>query len=316
MLYCVVAREAPRKVAEALTRHVKNDPTVSVLIDQRDADRRSMADRRVSGIRGVRIEERRKVRHPAGRRVADRRAVFGPPFRELGLPRAAHGHAQHITIGTRVPHSPDLEDDVIGARLALAHQAGDMRAFEGIYELWFDRVYTFFRTVHSQTEDVEQTVNSALTSAFERLGTFVPSLGAFRTWLGGVVADVAAAASAPEDPELADPRILDRWVGPADLDALTWLSDDELIVLIRQLPPTQREVVGLQYVFGLSVEQLRHALMISEAEVNELHDRGLRFMSGCLTSLSRRPGFSGRLPMVERRRYYPVTSRRKKALVA
>jgi DNA-directed RNA polymerase specialized sigma24 family protein len=266
--------------------------------------------------RAGRITERRVVRHTDGRRVAERRAVLGPCFRELPLPRGARGHEAEILFGSPLPQSAERADDIAAARLALAHQAGDPGAFEGLYHLWFDRLYTFFRTVHSHAQDVELAVNAAFGTAFAQLSDFTPAAGPFRVWLGQILADSALAGEADERTELAETRVLDRWVGPTDLEALAWLGDDELLVLIRQLPSPQREVVALHYVVGLTTEQVAAAVGATDLELGELHDRALRFMSGCLTSLSRRPGFSGRLPMLERRRYYPVTTGRKRALVA
>lgn len=245
MLYCVVAREAPRKVVEALGRHFENDPTVSVVVDQRSDDRRASRDRRGAVGQRARITERRKVRHPAGRRVAERRAVLGPAFREVSLPRQARAHARHIVFGTRAVRSPEFEDDTAAARLALAHQSGDTRAFEDIYSLWFDRMYTMFRTVHTETEDVEDAVNAVFARAFEHMGGFIPSLGLFRTWLAAFAASIATSTVSDGEGELAEARMLDRWSGPPDLEALSWLRDEELILLIRQLPSPQREVISL-----------------------------------------------------------------------
>jgi DNA-directed RNA polymerase specialized sigma24 family protein len=317
MVYCVVARGASRKVVDGLMRQFADDPTIEVVVDRRRTPRRAAEDRRRSMAgRGGRIVERRRVRHEAGRRVAERRAVLGPCFGQIELPRVARGHEDQIVFGTPLPQSVERLDEIEAARLALGHQAGDPRAFEALYGLWFDRAYTFFRTTHGQAQDVELAVNAAFYAVHERIGDYTPSSCEFRTWFARIVAEAALARVDAEHQDAAETRILDRWCGPTDLEALRWLGDDELLVLIRQLPSPQREVVALRYVFGLGTDEAASALDLPGADVDELHERALRFMSGCLTSLSRRPGFSGRLPMRERRRYYPVTTGRKRALVA
>jgi RNA polymerase sigma factor (sigma-70 family) len=317
MLYCVVAGEAPRKVRDALARQYEDDPTVRVIVEQRVASRRQRPERRVNLAGGrARIFDRRAVRNPDGLRVADRRTVLGPSFRQLALPRAARGHQEKIVFGSPMPRTAAWGEDVASARLALDHQSGDTRAFESLYELWFDRTYTFMRTVTGHQEEIEEAVNVAFGRLFDRLGAFDPSALSFRVWLGAIVTEIALAAEHEIDGEQAEMRILDRWVGPADLEALSWLRDDELLVLLRQLPSPQREVVALGYIFGLDPQPVADIVGLVDDEVHEMHDRALRFMSGCLTSLSRRPGYSGRLPAVERRRYYPVTTGRKRALVA
>lgn len=316
MVYCVVAAGAPRKLVEALKRQYEEDPTVTVVIDGRRRFRRSSEERRAAeGVRGDRITERRRVRHPDGRRVAERRTVLGPCFREIELPRAARGHENEILFGSRLEPSRERQDDVAAARLALAHQAGDGAAFEALFGMWFDRAYTYCRTVHARGADIELAVNAAFEEAYCRLSDFAPVDGSFREWFGRIVAGVCSSHSTNGHGP-ADTHTLDRWEGPVDLEALRWLGDDELLVLIRQLPAAQREVVALHYVFGLNVVQVAATLGDEELDVVANHDRAVRFMSGCLTALSRRPGFSGRLPMRERRRYYPVTSGRKQALAA
>jgi DNA-directed RNA polymerase specialized sigma24 family protein len=316
-LYCVVAREASRKVGDALTRQFEDDPTVRVVIEQRAGDRRGDSDRRVSsGVRSERLVERRRVIHDDGLRVAERRAAMGPSFRQFSLPRAARHREDQILLGTHLPRPFESIDDEAAARLALAHQAGDIRAFEGLYRLWFDRTYTFFSTVYASTAAVEEAVNIAFSQVFERLEHFSPAAGTIRKWLCRIVAELAFEIVHDDEAELAETRLLDRWVGEPDLDALTWLGDEDLVLLVRQLPTPQCEIVALSYVFGLDQGAIAEIVGVTPPEIEEMHERALRFMSGCLSSLSRRPGFSGRLPMLARRRYYPVTTRRKRALVA
>jgi sugar/nucleoside kinase (ribokinase family)/DNA-directed RNA polymerase specialized sigma24 family protein len=317
VLYAVVAREAPRKVGEALRRRFEDDPTVTVVEESREADRRAGGDRRETpDLRGARLVERRNVVHADGLRVAERRTALGPSLRDFPLPRAARNREHQVVFGSHLPCSLAALEDVQAARLALVHQAGDTRSFEELYRLWFDRAYTFFTAVHSSPAAAEDAVNVAYARVFERLGEFAPSAGSFRRWFGAIVADLAFEAAHDDEAELAETRLLDRWIGDPDLEALTWMRDEDLIMLVRQLPSPQRETVALKYIFGLDDDVLAEIAQTTPSEIAELHDRALRFMSGCLTSLSRRPGFSGRLPMMERRRYYPVTTGRKRALVA
>ncbi|MEA2495714.1 MAG: hypothetical protein QOJ29_3625 [Thermoleophilaceae bacterium] len=317
VLYCIVACEAPRKVPEVLTRQFEDDPTVHVVIEQRTGDRRGGGDRRGRiGARPDGLAERRRVNHDDGLRIAERRAVMGPSFRQLSLPRAARRREHQIVVGTHLPRPFESIDDEAGARLALAHQAGDTRAFEGLYRLWFDRMYTFFSTVYPSTAAVEEAVNTAFSQVFERLEHFSPAAGIFRKWLCPIAAKLAFEIVHDDDAELAETRLIDRWIGEPDLDALAWLRDEDLVLLVRQLPTPQREVVALNYVFGLDRGAIAEIVDVTSLEIEEMHERALRFMSRCLTSLSRRPGFSGRLPMLERRRNYPVTTGRKRALVA
>lgn len=313
MLYCIAAPGVPRKVVAALTRHFEGEPEMVVIEDRRVAERR-LVDRRGLAPARSRIWDRRRVRGGAGLRVADRRTVLGPVFGEVVLPRIARGHAEALTFGARVGRSQDIEDDIAAARLALAHQGGETPAFQALYDLWFDRAFTYFRTVRAASEEVEEAVNDLFGLAFARLEGFEPDHVSYRAWLAGMATELGTRW--PQEAEELSDRMLERWNAPADPDALALLNDDELIVLMRHLPGVQHHVVALRYVLGLTDRELARVLDLEEEEIPDQHERALRLMSGCLSSLSRRPGFSGRLPMRERRRYYPVTAGRKRALVA
>jgi RNA polymerase sigma factor (sigma-70 family) len=321
MIFCVVPRDMSRKAVDAVERVYAKDPLVEVLTEARTVDRRSGETRRdgaKSGPRSGRIVERRRVRSPDGLRVAERRAVLVPAFGEMALPRAARRFADRIEFYGRMGPAPDWVEEAESARLALAHQSGDTRAFELLYKQWFDRTYTFFKLVHARPEDAEEALQLTFESAFEGLADYHHPTTSFRTWFARVVVQYARDEGAVDDEfDDGENRLLERWSGPPDMHALRWLRDSELLLLIGRLPSPQREVISLHYLFGLTPGQIADALECSQSEVAEMHDRGLRFMSGCVTSLSRRPGYySGRHHMSARTRSGPVILSRRLALAA
>jgi len=317
MTYCVVPRDLTRKVAEALARMYADEPTIEVIVERRDGDRRMTAERR-SGQRGARsrIVERRHVRNADGRRVAERRGVLVPSFGQMPLPRVARRYEDRIAFCGLIGPSPTWVEEVESTRLALAHQTGDTRAFEALYMKWFDRTLTFSKVMHGNQEQAEEALQLAFVAAFGDLKDFQPSAMSFRTWLARHALGQAPPSMVEADHDEGDARLLERWAGPPDMQALRWLQDSEILVLIGRLPSPQREVVALHYVFAMSPGQIAELLACTADEVTDLHDRALRFMSGCVTSLSRRPGYSGRHPMRARPRNGVVTLSRKMALAA
>jgi len=319
MMYCVVPRALTRKVAAAIGRMYAEDPTVEVIVERREADRRGTTERRVVSDNNARtrMSERRRVRNFDGLRVAERRGVLVPSFGNMPLPRVARRFEHEIAFCGLLGPSPTWVEEVQSARLALKHQAGDTLAFETLYKMWFDRVYAFLNVIHVSAGATEDAVQRVFLSVHDQIGEFNNGKTSFRSWLAtrllGVVEPSVAASDELVD---TDSRLLERWAGPPDMHALRWLRDSELLMLVGRLSSPQREVVALHYLLAMSPNQIAEVLACSTDDVCELHNRGLGFMSGCVTSLSRRPGYSGRHPMSARRREGVVTWNRRMALAA
>ena len=74
-----------------------------------------------------------------------------------------------------------------------------------------------------------------------------------------------------------------------DLSALTWVSDQELVMLIERLPLAQRQVLMLRYMLDLSHAEVAEVLGRSNEDVRNLQSRGLAFIRTRLTALGRAP---------------------------
>jgi DNA-directed RNA polymerase specialized sigma24 family protein len=318
MIYCVVPRDSGRRLAATLERIYSDDPGLEVIVERRTENRRRRVERRGAGVFARRMPslrpDRRRIRNFDGRRIAERRGVLIPTTYDLPPSRGLRRHADQIQFFGRIEPIGDWVEDTAGARLATRIQAGDNAAFQEIYAAWFDRIYNFFRIVTRRPDDVEP----AMQDAFLRLHASMADydyLTSFRTWLATTITP-AYEVDADWDWEDGDTRVLERWAGNADPSVLEWLADSELSVLVGRLPSPQREVVALHYVLGLSPMQVAEVLDRPVDEINDHHARALRFISGCVTSLSRRPGYSGRHPMLARRRPATVIRSRQRALAA
>lgn len=70
---------------------------------------------------------------------------------------------------------------------------------------------------------------------------------------------------------------------PAVLDRGLPTIDAELLQVVRQLPPRQREIVVLRYVIGMTSDEIAAALDISAATVRVHHMRAMQKLREALT---------------------------------
>ena len=178
-------------------------------------------------------------------------------------------------------------------RLVDAARAGDAEAFSQIWAALAGRVLGYFRAYGCR--DAEDLTSETFLAAFTRMGDVVGDGAAFRTWLFSVahhkrVDDVRRrsrhAAPVPYEPEL-DRRL----TSPADEPALAAESGD-VVSMLADLPPDQRDVLTLRFVADLSLEQAATALGRSVGAVKSLQHRGLETLRGRVAPAQGRPGES------------------------
>ena len=322
MVYCIVGGAVSGRARASIERFYREDPGVTVLPGRRQADRRTGFGRRAAdrgeaaGATPVHvIADRRRIRSSGGRRVAERRAPQVPAYPEPTLSRALRRHASNCTFVVRLEQAPRDLEDAQSTRLATRFQSGEPDAFQGLYSLWFDRVYSYVRLTVGGPDRVEAGLHEAFGRLHEALRLCDLDARPFTTWLASVLFEFSCDA----DPLVSDrdsARVSDTWVGEHDLQVLEWLNDHDLMSLIERLPRVQREVMALHYLLGLAPGEIAEVVGLVRPEVDRAHAGAVRFMAGCLTSLGRRPGYSGRHPIKQLSRPNTVIRQRRGALSA
>ena len=297
MVYCVVPRDLAAKLYGTLTRFYEGDSGIEVVIDERGLDRRAGPERRARRSQRPRVVERRHVRGPHGRRVAERRAAV-TALAEPRLPRGARRYASRIhfvvTLADGGRHQADLDD----ARLVLRVQSGERDAFEHLYKGWFDVAYSYLRLLFPRAAETEERVQRVFRTVFDSIDQLDVHRTPFRVHMGRVLhehwwLERGSPDEAP-DVETLQPE---RWGGDQDLGLLDGLTDRDLLALIARLPGLQRDAIAFRYLMGLTQSEIGEVLARSEEQVAALDSSALSFMAGCVASLGRRPGYSGRHPM-------------------
>jgi RNA polymerase sigma-70 factor (ECF subfamily) len=303
---------------ERLREHYSDEPGVEVVPELRSTSRRRHPERRRQV--GPDQEERRQIRNTAGRRVADRRVPLQPVSLPRPLPPEAEPYVDSLIFFERQPFGPDVMEDAETARLVLRFQAGEREVFSELYLRYFDRVYLYLcialhddREAEDATQDVFMRVLGAL-DRYERRGR------PFRAWLFTIVRNLALDRLRRRNRvELLDPielrDVADVGSGE-DISALDWIADRELGALIERLPASQRQVVVLRYMLDLGIQEIAQVMDLEPGHVGVLHHRAMKFLRERLGPRRLRDE-SGcdRAPMLRRRRWSPVTTSRRLALI-
>ena len=188
------------------------------------------------------------------------------------------------------------QEDRDTERLVVLAQGGDENAFPAIYSRYFDRVYAYLRVALNNISDAEDATQRVFLSVLEALPDYVSTGRPFRAWLFRIARNRALdhrRAQGREEPE--DPADLDRRrdaraaAADSEMRALTWTTDEELLMLIERLPEIQRQALTLRYVLGFDAGEIAEIMNRSAESVRQLHSRALRFLEQRLVALGREP---------------------------
>ena len=169
--------------------------------------------------------------------------------------------------------------------LVLAHKALDERAWETIFDAYYERLTTFLRYRignASAAEDLASQVFVEAVAGIERYSYRGTPLGA---WLFRIARNVSsdylrretrnanAAADVAFDAEHPEP-------------AKFALDEGRLMLTMDQLTPDQRQVVVLRFFSDLSIEETAKVMGKSQGAVKALQHRGLEHMRRILAANS------------------------------
>jgi RNA polymerase sigma-70 factor (ECF subfamily) len=210
-------------------------------------------------------------------------------------------------------------DDERAAELVVRYKAGEKRAMEELYELYFDAVCDYMRTALGNEEDARDATQLVFVKTLHGIHSYRPRSGTpFRAWLfriaRNVVLDLKQSArhrhELLEPPSLIDSR-RERW-GYEEESPLDGLSDTDLEFFIRRLPQAQREVVLLRHVFDMQFKQIAELMDRSTHAVGRLYRAAMGDLEKRLSAVrARRERSARRVPI--RRGYKParvIVSRR------
>jgi RNA polymerase sigma-70 factor (ECF subfamily) len=193
--------------------------------------------------------------------------------------------------------------------LVRAAQSGDSDAYDQLYRRYYEAVYRFsyFRTSdHNLTEDF---VSETFLRTLRSIGSFTDRGREFGAVVVTICRNMIAdyyrnkqrkAESLSGELFTWDRPDPDRWVDP-ELATLHTLVSAELVAVVRQLKPDQRQCIELRFFRGYTVAETAHAMGKNENAVKALHLRATRAIGALLPE-----GFDpdGRTPVPRPRDYH------------
>jgi RNA polymerase sigma-70 factor (ECF subfamily) len=327
VVYCLIPPDLAGSLHDVLRRHFRDDPRVEVVVDRRHNERRAGAERRAKpwpvpkGQAATEVDsERRAIRNRAGRRVGDRRASLVPIDTPKALPRRARAHAERIVFAERLEPSTERLEDLDTARLVTRFQAGDREAFVDIYSRYFDRIYGYLRVILKRQHEAEDAAQEVFTHVFAALERYERRAQPFRAWLftaarNHAITNLRKAGRL----ELTEPDELDRRrdeAREAELPALNWITDNDLLLFIERLPLAQRQVLALRFLYGLDTAEIAATLDRNIDDIRGLQHRGLKFLRNRLSAVAAERPARGQARMRTRHKQAPVLRYRRFALRA
>lgn len=316
---CLVPGAGEELPVGALKAYFAEAGGVAVVRDQRRRERRAELRRRRAPLEPA--EERREVRNPDGRRVAERRrtvvAVHAP-----ALPPVVSAIAQGAAFVAPAPGEDKRLATAESLRLVVRFQLGDPDAFREIYERHFDGVYSYLLTALRDRHEAEDSAQEIFIRALRGLQRYEFRGSPFEAWLFRIVRnhtlDVKRRAAMVSP---AEPARIDLWRDGCERRAATGSGraqrDQDLLVFIERLPPSQRQVLVLRYMVGLDWADIAAVLDRSSGAVRQLEQRALSYLRSRLEAVERGPASrTEMLPMARRMCLSPVSSSRRQALIA
>ena len=308
VVYCVVPRELAPELHEFLRTHWRNDPSMVVVVERRNGERRT--------------RDAQRPRNPERRGLAGRRAArAGPTSLAFArrLPRRARPYADRLTFVEAAASGHRDAEDLEADRLVIRIQRGDAAAFDRLYLRYFDRVYAYARVAlrdEHEAEDVAQQVFGNVIQALPRYTVREDS--SFRAWLFRITRNVVLRTLSKNGRlSLEEPAELDRRLEspvPQAPFSLGWLSDKDLATLVERLPLSQRQVILLRYVFEFRTDDIASTLERSPVAIRMLEHRAMRGLEARLEVMWGTTRGTERASMVRRARHMPVISARRLAL--
>ncbi len=161
-------------------------------------------------------------------------------------------------------------------RLVDAARDGDAEAFSLIWASLAGRVHGYFKAYGCL--DAEDLTSETFLAAFAKMGDVVGDGAAFRTWLFAIahhkrVDDVRRRSRRPAQVPY-EPELDRRLTGPADDPSLAGGNED-VVSMLADLVPDQRDVLTLRFVADLSIEDVATTLGRSVGAIKALQHRAL-----------------------------------------
>ena len=186
-----------------------------------------------------------------------------------------------------VPHG-DAAADV--RRLVELAKAGNRRAFERLYLIHFERIYTYLQLSVGNRYDAEDLTDQTFIRMLESIDRFVWRQVPFSAWLFRIAHNLAMdhfRAGRRWQPEKELPESPEARELSAEDEAFQTFGRENMVAMIEDLSPDQRQVLILRFVFDFSNREIATILGKTEGAIKALQHRALGTLARQLASPAR-----------------------------
>jgi RNA polymerase sigma-70 factor (ECF subfamily) len=193
--------------------------------------------------------------------------------------------------------SSTADEDADTDRLIARYQTGYEEAFHALYLRYFDRIYAYLCVMLRDRHEAEDLTQDVFAKLLRTLPSYEirPGMPA-RGWLFSVARNHGINRLRQQKRLITEhPHVLDDQPAPPDVRdsvrwTLSWITDDEVHLLLERLPLSQQQVLMLRYYVGMSLAEIAVTLDRTAGSVRLLHHRALRTLEDRLAALGRKPG--------------------------
>ena len=169
------------------------------------------------------------------------------------------------------------ETDDVRALVERAKQ-GDREAFEELYLLHFDRIYSYFQLSVGNKHDAEDLTNQTFVKMIESIDSFEWRKVPISAWLLRIAHNLAMdhfRSRRRWQPEEEPPEPLGSEERSAEDEALRAIGQRSMFDLIENLSKDQQQVLTLKFAFDFSNAEVGTILGKSEGAIKSLQHRAL-----------------------------------------
>jgi RNA polymerase sigma factor (sigma-70 family) len=155
-----------------------------------------------------------------------------------------------------------LEDDI--QKLINGCKLNDRKAQEQLYRRFYGAMASICLPYTKNQEDTKEVLNNGFLKVFKNIGQFDPAKASFYTWARKIIINVSIDFLRSQHVGYTTMPLENLPEPGIDNTIVQQIDAEELLLLIRQLPPATRLVFNLYSIEGYNHREIAHMLTISE----------------------------------------------------
>lgn len=155
-----------------------------------------------------------------------------------------------------------MEDDI--QKLIIGCKLNDRKAQEQLYRKFYSAMASICMPYTKNQEDAKEVINDGFLKAFKNIGQFDATKASFYTWLRKIIVNTSIDFLRSQHISYVTLPLETVQEPGTDNAILQQIDAEDLLIMIRQLPPATRLVFNLYSIEGFNHREIANLLKISE----------------------------------------------------